>query len=289
MELGAAMDSTTDSTTDPTTDSATVRRLMEDCQKLKDQAVELYLTHSANTDVEGVDSGNISPSHSLLSFSTILSRILNEERTLECEVNSQMETGKGGAVDKVVMKELTRVREMREIVQSWESTCEDCTVAASMLGESGISEMLSELSSRLAVHAEEVEAMMVKASFKGKYDDEPCCRFVITAGAGGTEACDWVEMLGRMYVNYFNSKGWNVKTEGSTKGDVVGYKSLEVKVKGEEGEYVYGKLKMEKGAHRLVRISPFNSQGKRMTTFAAVEVNPELEGRSFGAEMEGVE
>jgi len=92
-----------------------------------------------------------------------------------------------------------------------------------------------------------------------------------------------------MYTNYFNSKNWRVAEESFAKGDVTGYKNFELVVTGSPGDYVYGRMKGEKGAHRLVRISPFNSQGKRMTTFAAVEVTPDLEGVDLPSKLKDIE
>jgi peptide chain release factor 2 len=124
------------------------------------------------------------------------------------------------------------------------------------------------------------------SKFTGKYDSISTCTITITAGAGGTEACDWVEMLLRMYTLYFKSKDWGL-TISTSKGDVTGYKSAEVVVRGGEDEFLYGRLKGEKGAHRLVRISPFNSQNKRMTTFAGVEVTPDLTSEIGGGLEDG--
>lgn len=96
----------------------------------------------------------------------------------------------------------------------------------------------------------------------------------INAGAGGTEACDWAEMLYRMYVMYGEKNGLKVSELNRVNGDVAGVKSVEIELK---GEYAYGMLKGENGVHRLVRISPFNSQGKRMTSFASVFVHPMID------------
>ena len=96
----------------------------------------------------------------------------------------------------------------------------------------------------------------------------------IHSGAGGTESCDWVQMLCRMYKMYCDKKGFKCNIINSVDGDGAGYKSVTLEI---EGEYAYGYLKGESGVHRLVRISPFDSNKRRHTSFASVEVMPEIE------------
>ena len=96
----------------------------------------------------------------------------------------------------------------------------------------------------------------------------------INAGAGGTESCDWSAMLMRMYIMWAERNGFKVKELNRQDGDVVGVKSIALEI---AGDYAYGQLKGENGVHRLVRVSPFNSQGKRMTSFASVFVHPMID------------
>lgn len=102
-------------------------------------------------------------------------------------------------------------------------------------------------------------------------DDALSCVLQINAGAGGTESCDWASMLERMYMMWAEKHGYKLKELDRTDGDVAGIKSVSIKI---DGDYAYGKLKGENGVHRLVRISPFDSNGKRHTSFASVYVYP---------------
>ncbi len=109
-----------------------------------------------------------------------------------------------------------------------------------------------------------------------KPEDELGCILEINAGAGGTEACDWAEMLLRMYTMWAGKKGFKVSLLNRQEGDVAGIKSVAIEI---NGDFAYGLLKGENGVHRLVRISPYNAQGKRMTSFAAVFVHPLVDER----------
>ena len=102
------------------------------------------------------------------------------------------------------------------------------------------------------------------------------CILEIHSGAGGTESCDWVSMLYRMYTRYASKKGYKVTLIDKEPGEEVGYKSISIQI---EGMYAYGYLKCERGVHRLVRISPFDSNKRRHTTFASVEVTPEIDNK----------
>lgn len=120
-----------------------------------------------------------------------------------------------------------------------------------------------------------VDELEFKSTLNGE-EDELSCLLEINAGAGGTESCDWSEMLLRMYVMWAEKSGYKVKTLHRVDGDVAGIKSVTLEI---QGDFVYGMLKGENGVHRLVRISPFNSQGKRMTSFSSVFVHPLIDDR----------
>lgn len=112
----------------------------------------------------------------------------------------------------------------------------------------------------------------IQKMLSGEMDDKDCY-LTINSGAGGTEACDWAQMLARMYQRWASKRGWEVEQVDFVEGDVVGFKSVTFKFK---GRFAYGYAKAEKGVHRLVRISPFDSNAKRHTSFASVDVTPEI-------------
>ena len=119
----------------------------------------------------------------------------------------------------------------------------------------------------------DVENLSILLLLNGPYDTNDCI-FDIHSGAGGTEACDWADMIQRMYLRYCEKKGFKIEVIDYQAGDEAGIKNVSFKVK---GNYAYGYLKNEKGVHRLVRLSPFDSNNRRHTSFAAVEVTPEIE------------
>lgn len=112
----------------------------------------------------------------------------------------------------------------------------------------------------------------VRKMLSGELDNKNCY-LTINSGAGGTEACDWALMLSRMYQRWATKRGWKVELVDSVEGDVAGFKSITYKI---DGPFAYGYAKAEKGVHRLVRISPFDSNAKRHTSFASVDVTPEI-------------
>ena len=118
-----------------------------------------------------------------------------------------------------------------------------------------------------------LEALEFKTLFSGEFDANNAI-FSINAGAGGTESCDWVKMLLRMYVRFAESKGYTVKTVDILEGEEAGIKNVTLLI---NGDYAYGYLKPERGVHRLVRISPFDANKRRHTSFASVDVLPQIE------------
>jgi len=131
----------------------------------------------------------------------------------------------------------------------------------------------------LAIEADaaKLEATVAQLEFRRMFDnpaDPSNCFLDLQAGAGGTEACDWAQMLLRQYLKYCEKKGFRTEVMEESEGDVAGIKSATIKV---EGEYAFGLLRTETGVHRLVRKSPFDSAGGRHTSFASVFVYPEVD------------
>ncbi len=139
----------------------------------------------------------------------------------------------------------------------------------------------AKLSSEIMTEVKEIEKRIRDLEFKlllGGEDDIKNCIMTIHPGAGGTEACDWAEMLMRMYLRYLQIKKFTYRILDLLPGDVAGVKDVTLEV---TGKYAYGLLKAETGIHRLVRISPFDANQKRHTSFASVFVYPEVEEVSF--------
>ena len=128
----------------------------------------------------------------------------------------------------------------------------------------------------------ELRALELRSMFSGDHDErDALC--TVQAGEGGADAQDWAEMLYRMYVRWAERRGFEVEEEGSTPGSEAGVSSVEFLVK---GRYAYGYLQAERGVHRLVRMSPFNAQGKRQTAFAALDVVPVLHDDEVHVEID---
>jgi peptide chain release factor 2 len=129
---------------------------------------------------------------------------------------------------------------------------------------------VDEIKSETDAVASEIETLRLEQMLKGPYDASNAV-LSLHAGAGGTEAQDWTEMLYRMYTRYCENSGWSVRELDVLDGDDAGIKSVTFEV---DGENAYGYLKAEKGVHRLVRISPFDASGRRHTSFASLDVTP---------------
>ena len=139
--------------------------------------------------------------------------------------------------------------------------------------ELGDSSFLEELQSELLKIDRELSELEIRKMLSGEMDRKNCY-LSINAGAGGTEACDWALMLFRMYQRWTAKRGWKVEVLDTIDGDVAGIKSATMKI---SGSFAYGYCKAEKGVHRLVRISPFDSNAKRHTSFASVDITPEVD------------
>lgn len=139
--------------------------------------------------------------------------------------------------------------------------------------EIGDEDLINECFENLKEMERSLDKFEVKQMLSGDYDEADAI-LTINAGAGGTDAQDWASLLLRMYMRWAESHGWKVELLDKLDGDEAGIKSATVKI---IGKYAFGYAKAEKGVHRLVRISPFNANGKRQTSFASVEVTPIIE------------
>ncbi len=150
---------------------------------------------------------------------------------------------------------------------------EEVNSVIDLIEETEEEELIPELDSLLATAEADLEDMRIRTLLRGKYDGFNAL-LTLHSGAGGTESCDWVGMLYRMYTRYAERNGFKVTELDRLDGDEAGIKSVDFKI---EGENAYGYLKAEKGVHRLVRISPFDANKRRHTSFASLEVMPEIE------------
>lgn len=166
--------------------------------------------------------------------------------------------------------------ELKRYISSWEKLQSDLQTTLDLAqlepGQSGQQEfekILEELVKRS-------EAMLVAVKLSGEFDKNPAV-VQISAGVGGTDAQDWAQMLQQMYIKYANKTGLNVEILDTSFGEEAGIKSTTLLI---SGQFAYGLIKCEKGVHRLVRLSPFNSDNLRQTSFALVDVVPQIDEKS---------
>ena len=162
-----------------------------------------------------------------------------------------------------------KIQRQEKLVSSWE----DLTTLCEMGQEEDDADILEELKTEFAQLEEKVEETRMTTLLSGEYDNSNAI-LQFHAGAGGTEAQDWAQMLYRMYTRWAERHGFVYKILDYEEGDEAGIKSAAISI---EGENAYGLLKSENGVHRLVRVSPFDANARRQTSFAAIEVMPELE------------
>ena len=166
----------------------------------------------------------------------------------------------------------SQIRDIKDnlaFLDKWQGVIEDIETAI----EIGDEELINETTSQLLQMEREIDKFEVKQMLSGEYDEADAI-LTINAGAGGTDAQDWANLMLRMYIRWAESHDWKVDLLDKLDGDEAGIKSATIKIC---GKYAYGYSKAEKGVHRLVRISPFNANGKRQTSFASVEVSPIIE------------
>ncbi len=174
---------------------------------------------------------------------------------------------------KAVQAELKIINNALTIASQINTSIDDVDVLLQLLESDKDASLETELVSKFNQLKKIVDQEEFKLMFSGKYDRHNAI-VTIHAGAGGTESCDWAEMLLRMYMMWCEKKGFEVTITDSMPGDEAGFKSVTFEV---TGEYAYGYFRSEKGVHRLVRISPFDSNKRRHTSFASIELIPEIE------------
>lgn len=155
----------------------------------------------------------------------------------------------------------------------WKNSLEDAKAVIELLELEADTGLLQEAETNITQLNQELDRWELQQLLSGLYDQKGAV-LTINAGAGGTDAQDWAEMLLRMYTRWGESHGYKVHLAEISEGDEAGIKSATLEI---DGRYAYGYLKAEKGTHRLVRISPFNANGKRQTSFAGVEVMPMID------------
>ena len=163
-------------------------------------------------------------------------------------------------------QESKEIKQTLDMVSEWDTIIDDAKTAF----EIGDEELISETNSALERLEQSLDKFDFQKMLSGEYDSADAI-LTVNSGAGGTDAQDWTSMLLRMYTRWAESKDWKVELLDKSDGEEAGIKSATIKI---QGKYAYGYAKAEKGVHRFVRISPFNANGKRQTSFASCEVSP---------------
>ncbi|WP_156486168.1 peptide chain release factor 2 [Prochlorococcus sp. MIT 1306] len=171
------------------------------------------------------------------------------------------------------MRQLDEVKAQLVQITLWRSAVNDAQATLELYDLEPDEEMLSEAQSGLKQLRQGLDRWELERLLSGEYDKEGAV-LSINAGAGGTDAQDWAQMLLRMYTRWAEDHDMRVTVDELSEGEEAGIKSATVEI---EGRYAYGYLRNEKGTHRLVRISPFNANGKRQTSFAGVEIMPKID------------
>ena len=199
-------------------------------------------------------------------------KLNSEIKELE-EKLQQKEVWENQELSLKISQELKEKRDLSALFEKWQQNLDDVEAIFELYEESKDEELFNEAQEILKLLSKEVDAWKLEKTLSGEYDKNSAI-ITVNAGAGGTDAQDWASMLLRMYLRYAEKRGWATDILEKSDGEEAGIKSTTIKV---EGKYAYGYLKAEKGVHRLVRISPFNANGKRQTSFASLEVSPVIE------------
>lgn len=209
-----------------------------------------------------------------LSIEDILNPDSLKENISRCEAELQKEdVWKNPDLSSKISRELKEYKDTMADIEKFNGILDDCSVMLELFLECKDEQMLEEASETLQTLLKMLESKKIETTLSGEYDKSDAI-ITVNAGAGGTDAQDWAQMLLRMYMRYAEKQNWTVDLIERSDGEEAGIKSATLKVC---GKYAYGYLSAEKGVHRLVRISPFNANGKRQTSFASLEVSPVIE------------
>ena len=171
------------------------------------------------------------------------------------------------------LQELSDYKSHLEQMEAWANSLADTAAILELLAEESDEGLLQEAQQNLSQLNQELDLWELQKLLSGAYDKKGAV-LTINAGAGGTDAQDWAEMLLRMYTRWAEKQDYKLRLVELSEGEEAGIKSVTLEI---DGRYAFGYLRAEKGTHRLVRISPFNANGKRQTSFAGVEIMPILD------------
>jgi len=186
------------------------------------------------------------------------------------QVASQPEFWEAQEKAQKTLQELNNLKDHHQQYYRWQASLEDTKAVLELLELENDEALLTEAQANVYHLARELDQWELQQLLSGTYDEKGAV-LTINAGAGGTDAQDWAEMLLRMYTRWAETRGYKVGLTEISQGDEAGLKSVTIEI---DGRYAYGYLRSEKGTHRLVRISPFNANDKRQTSFAGVEIMP---------------
>jgi peptide chain release factor 2 len=179
------------------------------------------------------------------------------------------------------MKELKNLKDTLEEYNHLKRDYEDVQTLIQMGYEENDGSLIPEIEESLSIFVNDLENLKLRTLLSGEYDKYNAI-LTLHAGAGGTESCDWANMLCRMYQRWADKKGFSTEMLDFLEGEEAGFKSVTLQI---NGENAYGYLKSERGVHRLVRISPFNAAGKRQTSFVSCDIMPDIE-EDMGIEID---
>lgn len=208
-----------------------------------------------------------------------LSEVIFDQPRLQAQIaeleeqSSQPEFWNDPSQANKLHQKLSRLKNILNPLKELQKSERDIAELYEMLRADPSDELEAEADQMAIDLLKDLDAYELRTLLNGEHDGRNAL-FEINAGAGGSEACDWAAMLYRMYLRYAQNQGFKVEVLSETPGDVTGYRSVQLLI---SGENAYGYLKAENGVHRLVRISPFDAAARRHTSFAKVEVLPEIE------------